>query len=179
MTASNVTISTLGADDAPAYNEFFGRGATEHPDSLRISPADIASAPFATGSSRDGGTLVARDGDGSWLGVVTVEREQGREKRRHIAWVLRMYVTRSAAGRGVGRALLLAALERARQMPGVAKVNLTVAEHNAAAVHLYQSVGFRPFSREPDAFRDRESRTELTMSLALPAGRHARNGDGD
>jgi RimJ/RimL family protein N-acetyltransferase len=167
MTTRHVTISALTAGDARAYNELFARGATEHPDSLRISPGDIASAPFATMDGESGCTLVARDDEGSWLGVVTVEREQGREKRRHIAWVLRMYVTSSASGRGVGRALLLAALERARRIPGVTKVNLTVAEHNVAAVHLYESVGFRPFSRELDAFRDGESRTELTMSLAL------------
>jgi GNAT superfamily N-acetyltransferase len=167
MIAKGMNIAALRAEDAPAYNELFRRGATEHPDLLRISPADIASAPFATTSSESGCTFVARDDEGSWLGVVTVEREQGREKRRHIAWVLRMYVTRSAAGRGVGRALLMAALERARHIPGVTKVNLTVAEHNVAAVHLYQSVGFRSFSREVDAFRDAESRTELTMSLTL------------
>jgi ribosomal protein S18 acetylase RimI-like enzyme len=99
--------------------------------------------------------------------VVTIEREPGRQKRRHLAWVLRMYVSADSAGRGVGRALLAAALERARALPGVEKVNLTVAEHNARAVALYESVGFRRFAREEDAFRDALPRTELTMALRL------------
>lgn len=163
------TIAPLSPDDAPAYNAFFSRGAAEHPDTLRISPADIAAAPFATKHGVDGATLLAKDAEGAWLGVVTVEREPGREKRRHVAWVQRMYVARGSAGQGVGRALLTAALQRARELPGVSKVNLTVAEQNAAAVRLYESVGFRTFSREVDAFRDAAPRTELTMALPLRA----------
>lgn len=162
-----VTVEPLRDGDARSYNEFFCRGAAQHPDTLRISPADVAAAPFHTVSGADGSTFVARDAGGEWLGVVTVEREAGREKRRHIAWILRMYVTRESARKGVGRALLTAALARAKQLPGVTKVNLTVAEHNERAVRLYESLGFRSFAREVDAFRDSQPRTELTMSLLL------------
>jgi GNAT superfamily N-acetyltransferase len=103
----------------------------------------------------------------SELDVVTVERENGRKKRLLIAWVLRMYVPRACTGRGVGRALLRAAIATTRQLPGVDKLNLTVAAHNANAVGLYESEGFRTFASESDAFRDPESRTELTMALEL------------
>ncbi|HYQ18427.1 MAG TPA: GNAT family N-acetyltransferase [Polyangiaceae bacterium] len=167
MTEPTLKIEPLGVDDAAAYNELFSRGAQAHPDTLRISPADVAAAPFKTAPSADGATLVARNADGQWLGVVTVEREAGREKRRHVAWLLRMYVPLSSAGRGVGRALLRAAIARAQALPGIAKLNLTVAAHNAAAVSLYESEGFVTFAREVDAFRDSEPRTELTMSRAL------------
>jgi RimJ/RimL family protein N-acetyltransferase len=162
-----LSVSPLGAADAADYNEFFRQGALEHPDTLRIAPADIAAAAFKTEHGTDGTTFAARDADRRWLGVVTVERELGREKRRHIAWILRMYVAKHATGRGLGRALLGAALARARELPGVAKVNLTVAAHNAPAVRLYQAVGFRTFASEADAFRDTEPRTELTMTLRL------------
>lgn len=160
-------ISRLRAEDAPTYNEFFRRGALAHPDTLRIAPADVDAAPFRTEHPHGGATLVARDDAGEWLGVVTLERETGREKRRHIAWVVRMYVPVEKSGRGVGRALLRAAIAAARELPGVAKVNLTVVEHNGSAVRLYESEGFRTFSREVDAFRDAEPRVELTMALAL------------
>lgn len=164
---SEITLRALGPLDAGAYNEFFGRGAAEHPDTLRISPADIAQAPFGTSHGPEGSSFVAEDGRGNWLGVVTVARELGRQKRRHIAWILRMYVAAESAGKGVGRALLGAALARARELPGIEKVNLTVAAHNARAIGLYESVGFEVFSRETDAFRDDESRSELTMALRL------------
>ena len=161
------SVSALGAMDAPAYNAFFRRGAFEHPDTLRISPADIAMAPFNTDHGAEGTTFAARDEAGRLLGVVTVERAAGREKRRHIAWILRMYVAGECAGAGVGRALLHAALARARELTGVTKLNLTVAAHNARAVGLYESAGFRTIGCEPDAFRDSEPRTELTMTLTL------------
>jgi RimJ/RimL family protein N-acetyltransferase len=166
-TAVPITIRPLSAADAEGYNAFFRQGALAHPDTLRISPADIAEAPFKTEHGSDGATFVAQSAEGTWLGVVTVERERGREKRRHIAWVLRMYVAASAAGHGVGKQLLRAALARAQELPGVAKVNLTVAAHNVRAVGLYSALGFREIAREEDAFRDPTPRTELTMSLEL------------
>ena len=161
------SVTPLSEQDSAAYNEFFRQGAVAHPDTLRISPADIAAAPFRTVHPAGGVTLAARDSTGAWLGVVTLERESGREKRRHIAWVLRMYVPDANGGRGIGRELLRSAVAAARELPGVSKVNLTVAAHNVHAVRLYESEGFRAFSREPDAFRDPEPRTELTMALTL------------
>lgn len=167
MTKTAMTVAQLDAGDADAYNEFFRAGSMAHPDTLRISPADIEAAPFRTIHPTGGATLAALDASGSWLGVVTIEREGGREKRRHIAWVLRMYVPAAHAGRGVGRALLRAAIDTARQLPGVDKLNLTVAAHNAHAVGLYESEGFRTFASEADAFRDTQPRTELSMTREL------------
>jgi GNAT superfamily N-acetyltransferase len=139
-----------------------------HPETLRIAPGDMLARPFATAETEDAVTLVALDGAGEWLGVVAVERELGREKRRHVAWLVRMYVVQSASGNGVGRALLRAGIQRARRMPGIAKLNLTVAASNERAARLYESEGFRVFSRESDAFRNgTQSVEELTMSLAL------------
>lgn len=167
MRPAPYTLRALVASDAPAYNDFFRQGVLAHPDTLRISPGDVAAAAFKTDHGAEGTTFVAEDTTGNWLGVVTLEREQGREKRRHIAWVLRMYVAASGAGAGVGRALLLIAIARARALPGVEKLNLTVAAHNARAVRLYESVGFATFGREEDAFRDAVPRAELSMSLKL------------
>ena len=155
-------LRVLTAADQAAYNEFFARGAARHPSLFRIHPEDFRERPFATQASDDTATVLAHDG-ARWLGVGTIEREQNRAKRRHVAWIVRMLVVEQNAG--VGRALLRGLKERALAMPGVDKVNLTVAAQNAAAVHLYSSEGFAPFSRELDAFRVGETRVEeLTMS---------------
>lgn len=54
-------------------------------------------------------------------------------------------------------------------MPGVSKVNLTVAEDNDRARALYASEGFTVFAREEDAFRNGVSScVELTMTRQLP-----------
>lgn len=165
--APSYRIATLDADDAPAYNEFLRRGILAHPDTLRIAESDVLATPFATADTEDGATLVACADDGRWLGVVTVQRESDRQKRRHIAWIYRMYVAAEFAGAGVGRSLLTAALGRARAIPGVSKVNLTVAAHNLGAIRLYTSAGFREFARENDAFRSPAKQTEVSMSLSL------------
>lgn len=160
-------IRALRAPDAVAYNALLTRGVRQHPDTLRIAEADIAESPFDTGERPDAATFAAVSPDGGFIGTVAVERERGRQKRRHVAWLLRMYVTLEAAGQGVGRALLAHGIEFARTLPGVEKLNLTVAAHNQRAVALYQRHGFREFSREEDAFRDPSPRTELSMSLRL------------
>lgn len=162
-----VAITALGRHDSAAYNTFLLTGLAAHPDTLRIAAADVESAPFTTEENSATATLVARSSAEKWLGVVTIERERGRQKRQHIAWILRMYVESGHAGAGIGRELLQAALARARSMPGVTKVNLTVAAHNRRAISLYAAAGFREFAREEDAFRDPEPRAELTMSLTL------------
>jgi ribosomal protein S18 acetylase RimI-like enzyme len=161
-----IEVGRLTAGDAGRYNEFLLRGVREHRDTLRISENDILRAPFVTAG--DGAaTFVALTREGNWAGTVAVERERGREKREHIAWIVRMYVASEHGGRGVGNALLAHAMDYARTLPGVAKLNLTVAAHNQHAVRLYQRHGFREFSRELDAFRDPTPRTELSLSVAL------------
>lgn len=162
-----IDIAPASADDAGAYNDFLLRGIADHPDTLRIAADDVQAAPFSTTQTDDFVTLIARDPSGQWLGVVSVDRERGRQKRRHIAWIVRMYVAAQHAGAGVGRRLLQAAIEHARTLPGVEKVNLTVAAHNLGAIQLYTSEGFREFARENDAFRSPASQTELSMALQL------------
>jgi GNAT superfamily N-acetyltransferase len=159
-------LRALGPADAEQYNAFLSEGARRHARTLRFSPADVLAAPFTVGLTSDGVTLVVVDDLGRWLGVGSLDREHGRAKRRHVAWLTRMLV--NEPGRGVGRRVLRELLERARQMDGIAKVNLTVVADNAPAVRLYTSEGFTEFSRELDAFRvDGASVTELTMSHTL------------
>ncbi len=165
-----VFITALGLRDSAEYNAFLLAGIAAHPDTLRIAAADVVATPFTTEETPDTVTLVARNADARWLGVITIQRERGRHKRQHIVWFYRMYVDSSYAGAGIGRALLQAALAHTRTMPGVGKINLTVAAHNRRAISLYAAAGFREFAREEDAFRDPQPRAELSMSLLLSPG---------
>ena len=45
-------------------------------------------------------------------------------------------------GKGIGRAMLLALIEWARQTNMIRKINLRVMTSNASAIHLYESLGF-------------------------------------
>ena len=70
---------------------------------------------------------------------------------------------------GLGRALLLAAMARARAF-GAEKVLLEVAEDNRAARALYGGLGFVEFARRPAYYqranRDRQTAVALAFSLA-------------
>lgn len=59
-------------------------------------------------------------------------------------------------GRGIGRALMEACLECARQM-GYVQAELEVVADNASAIGLYRNLGFVEFGHNPLAFRSRTS----------------------
>jgi ribosomal protein S18 acetylase RimI-like enzyme len=59
-----------------------------------------------------------------------------------------IFVEEEARGSGVGRALVEAAFDRARER-GCARMELDVNEANAAALRLYESMGFEAWSDPP------------------------------
>jgi ribosomal protein S18 acetylase RimI-like enzyme len=60
-----------------------------------------------------------------------------------------VYVTPKARGRGVGRDLLRALIERASRIEGIEQIGLSVTTTQAAAAGIYRSMGFASYAREP------------------------------
>ncbi|HET7034723.1 MAG TPA: GNAT family N-acetyltransferase [Thermomicrobiaceae bacterium] len=87
----------------------------------------------------DGYHLVA-DVDERVVGSLGLHRERS-PRRRHVA-SLGMSVHPAFHGRGIGGALLAAALDLADSWLNVHRVELQVYSDNAAAIHLYQKAGF-------------------------------------
>ena len=83
--------------------------------------------------------FVAEAEDGTVVGRLSVARDQ-HPASRHVADVGLM-VAQSHRRRGVGRALLGAAVEWAREQ-AVRKLELHVFPHNEAAIALYEQFGF-------------------------------------
>jgi putative acetyltransferase len=79
-----------------------------------------------------------------------------------------MAVAREWRGRGVGSALLAAAIEWAREH-GLHKLSLSVFPHNAAAIALYRKFGFAEEGRRVKQFRraNGELWDALDMGLLL------------
>ena len=74
-----------------------------------------------------------------------------REKARHKAHLFGMYVPATFRKGGIGRQLVMAALEHARARKGVSLVQLTVTQGNGTAQGLYERCGFVPYGLEPFA----------------------------
>ena len=62
-----------------------------------------------------------------------------------------MYVAASRRGRGLGKQLLIHALEFADSQAGLSQLTLVVNATNTSAVSLYDSLGFKMFGLEPAA----------------------------
>jgi RimJ/RimL family protein N-acetyltransferase len=127
-------------------------------DLLRASLADAGS--FAIIGAFDAEALVGM------AGLFRMEKL----KARHRAMIWGMYVTQTARGRGVGAAILKAAIDRARTWPGIIQVHLSVTETSEEAGRLYRSLGFREWGVEPRAVHwDGRFVAEHHMVLELTA----------
>jgi putative acetyltransferase len=79
--------------------------------------------------------------DGRVVGNLGLDLEA--TPRRRDVGSIGMAVHDDFAGRGVGSALMAAAIELADDWLGLRRLELTVYADNAAAVHLYEKFGFR------------------------------------
>lgn len=156
--ATQIRVLTPG--DAVSYCTLRLRMLREHPEAFtssfeeeslkplawverRIAPGEEAPHNFLLGAFSEADALI---------GTVGFSVEV-RMKQRHKGLLFGMYVAPEANSRGVGRSLLAACLDRARTVPGVEQINLTVTATNERALRLYEAAGFRAFGVEQRAIR--------------------------
>lgn len=90
--------------------------------------------------------------DGELVGIVTLVQEM-REKQRHRADIFSMFVKKNQQGLGVGKALMSEAINFARNVRGIEKLNLSVVASNEGAKKLYSNLGFKVFGLEEKALK--------------------------
>jgi len=146
-------IRLLTVDDASAWAQRRFEALTAHPLLFGAAPPrdtsrliEFVCTQIARAESGVCGAFAAARLDG----IVGVFRESG-VKARHKAVIWGMYVSPEARRRGVGRALLNAAVEQARHWPGVEQVHFSVSEASGSARTLYEREGFASWGREPRA----------------------------
>ncbi|MDR7076905.1 ribosomal protein S18 acetylase RimI-like enzyme [Neobacillus niacini] len=96
-------------------------------------------------------TYGAFEGD-ELIGVVTLLQEKA-EKIQHRANIYAMYVTPRKQGLGVGKALVTEAINKAKSIEAIEKINLSVVASNEAAKRLYTSLGFKVYGLEEKAMK--------------------------
>ena len=153
MNNTALLVRQLGPADRDAYFQLRLRGLKAHPELFGQSYEEALAKGAAqhdamlAGLARGRRRLFARRlriGRSPLIGVVGLARNQ-RDRERHKASVIGMYVAPEAAGRGVGRALLNELLTRAAQVEGLRQIQLMVDSSNEAARKLYESFGFRKY----------------------------------
>src|SRR5262249_2308 len=150
-------VRVLGPSDATAFRALRVRALREHPNAFGRTPEEVDSVEVWTERLRiDGGSdvdflLGAVDAE-TLVGTVGCHRDRGA-KQRHIAYIWGMYVVPEQRGTGLGRRLLLAALDRVPTWPDVEHVWLDVTIGNAAARALYASCGFTSIAVKPRALK--------------------------
>ncbi|MEO0731713.1 MAG: GNAT family N-acetyltransferase [Bacteroidota bacterium] len=91
-----------------------------------------------------------------------------KKKRCHRAMVWGVYVGQNARGKGAADRLLAECIRRARTMPGLERLVLSLSHHAEAARGLYEKHGFVVFGREPGAARTGDTAMdEIHMLLDL------------
>jgi ribosomal protein S18 acetylase RimI-like enzyme len=144
-------IRVLEADDATAFRALRLEG-------LRDCPTAFA-ASFDEDAARDDFAHLIRPTDRSWVlgafadanalvGCIGWYRERGA-KVCHKSKLWGMYVTPTHRRRGIARCLVNEALTRAKELSGLAQIELFVASHNEAAARLYQTAGFERVGVHP------------------------------
>jgi len=80
-------------------------------------------------------------------------RFEAKEKKRHKATLIAVYVEPEFRGRGLGSKLVEKALLAAFEDPYIKAVNLSVTSDNTPAIGLYEEMGFEKWGEEPHAIR--------------------------
>ncbi len=149
-------IRPLAPDDATAYRTLRLQGLAEHPTAYvtayeedaaltdeqlreRLTPCDTA----VTFGAFDGNSL---------QGIGTLVRPE-RLRLSFRAMIVGMYVAPPHRGIGLARQLVAACIDRARTLPGVEEVCLSVTVGNQAARRCYLACGFVPDYIEPRYFK--------------------------
>jgi RimJ/RimL family protein N-acetyltransferase len=132
------------ADDARAMAEIFAEVAQERDGIATEPPVDIdeRAGQFARSAAS---AAVAVAGD-RIIGMIHVEVS------RHGFGEFGMLVVRDWRGRGVGSALVQAAIDWARGQ-GLHKLGLEVFAHNAAGIAMYRKCGFTEEGRRVKHYR--------------------------
>lgn len=148
-------LRRLEPSDALAYRVLRLRGLQDHPEAFTSSFEEENQRPLADAEKRlssDSRACMWGAFEGEQLvGVFGFERES-RLKNLHKATLVGMFVAPEFTGRGVGRALVKAVMQGAREA-GIGLLVLTVTHGNERARALYARAGFQTLGIEPDAIR--------------------------
>lgn len=152
-------IRLLTEADAEAYRVLRLRALRENPEAFGATYEEWVIRPLAAVAERlriatdplERFTLGAYD-EGTLIGTVTFGRETAA-KTQHKGVITGMFVAPERRGQKIGRALMQAAIARARALPDLEQILLGVVTTNVSAGALYRALGFEPYGLERHALK--------------------------
>jgi GNAT superfamily N-acetyltransferase len=112
------------------------------------APEPAAIAEHLARQIEEGTTVVLLAGDGP-DGLAAMQLSPEVVSGKLSAYVEELYVVPARRGEGVGRALMEAAMQTAREL-GACRIDLTTSEDDVAAMGLYEALGFVNREKPPD-----------------------------
>lgn len=138
----DIIVRDAIVDDAISMSRFMTALSREAPDTVSTRPPPTADEQrdFVSTVTHAGGAIfIAVDGV-TVVGLLDLWPGQ-KSHTQHVCH-FGMSVSRPHRGRGIGRKLAAAAIERCRSSPICCRLELEVVPWNAPAISLYEKLGF-------------------------------------
>ena len=150
-----VLIRKMVKADAEAYRDLRLRALQTNPEAFGGSIEESLQQDIEFFRNRipepdSENVIFVAEVDGQLLGMMGLMRND-RQKSKHRATVWGVFVDPVLRGKGVGRQLMDAILNHARQLNGLRHISLSVVTTNTAALKLYESFGFTIWGTEPES----------------------------
>ncbi|MGP4070627.1 GNAT family N-acetyltransferase [Halobacillus sp. B29] len=150
-------IRLLQSTDAKDYWDLRLNALRENPEAFAISYEEALNREnpiegVAKNLNNEGNFTYGAFVDDVLIGVITMLKESP-SKLSHKALILGMYVRSDSRGNGVGRSLLQEAINKAKDLKEIERLNLTVVTSNQKAMKLYSNLGFRTYGTEEEALK--------------------------
>jgi len=168
LNAACINIRRLTPADAAAYRDIRLAGLSETPEAFGSTFERESTQPLAWFCERlDNSHVLGAFRSKDLLGITGFRIHEG-EKERHKGLLWGMYVRPDARKAGVGRQLVEAVIDHARDRVEV--IQLSVVSGNEPARRLYASLGFVEYGIEKKSLKqDEHYFDEILMALDLNA----------
>jgi ribosomal protein S18 acetylase RimI-like enzyme len=145
----NITISKLNIDEWPKYKALRLEALQNDPSSFGQSYNDILKSPdekwkeqLQKSHNNDGSVMFfAKDKD-RLVGMLGALWDY-KEKTKHLAKIVGVYVSPNYRGRGIGKLLMETILKYLNDMPQIEKIKLGVVTKQTTALKMYEKHGFK------------------------------------
>lgn len=162
-------LITFSTDRWKEYREIRLRSLQEEPLAYTKSYEEEATMTDEEWQTRlKTSVFVFAESKNKLIGMMTGYRNM-LKKNNHIYHIVSVFVDKEYRGKGIGKKLLLAIIEKIKSLPEIKKIELSATTTQTAAIGLYKSVGFKEigishmFMKHEDKYYD-----EVIMEMILP-----------